>query len=101
MSHHGGHGYPCTKQIRSERRVVAGELQAEYDKLTTQQKIDRLPKEGAVKQRLRLELKLQEELTVKALPVKMKKNQSDLAEVTQLSPQEKELSYRKRGNRSK
>ncbi len=47
--------FPITKQIRAERRARAEERQAEYDKLTLQQKIDRLPPEPhAAKQRARL-----------------------------------------------
>jgi hypothetical protein len=46
---------PITKQIRAERRAKANAMQAEYDKLTLQQKLDRLPPEpGAKKQRARL-----------------------------------------------
>jgi len=48
-------GMPVTRQIRAERRARAEALQAEYDKLTLQQKIDRLPPEPqAAKQRARL-----------------------------------------------
>lgn len=53
-------GKPVTKQIKAQRRKFAEEHQAEYDKLTLQQKIDRLPPEPqAKKQRARL-LALQE-----------------------------------------
>jgi len=48
-------GFTITKQIRLERRKQAEARQAEYDKLTLQQKIDRLPAEPAAKkQRARL-----------------------------------------------
>jgi hypothetical protein len=58
MSHRG---YTITKQIKEQRRKFAEERQAEYDKLTLQQKIDRLPPEpGAKKQRARLLALLEE-----------------------------------------
>ena len=61
MSHHGKHGYPKTKQIRSELRKAAEELQAEYNKLSLEEKIARLPPEpGAQKQRKRLLALLEE-----------------------------------------
>lgn len=54
--------FPITKQIRAERRARAEERQAEYDKLTLQQKIDRLPPEPAAKkQRARLLAQLQKQ----------------------------------------
>lgn len=52
MSHRG---MPVTRQVRETRRNLANERQAEYDKLTLKQKIDRLPPEPAAKrQRERL-----------------------------------------------
>lgn len=56
MSHHGGHGFPRTQQIRAERRKRAEEAQAEYNKKypTLQAKLDALPATGANKQRARL-----------------------------------------------
>ncbi len=45
---------PVTKQIKEQRRKFAEEAQAEYNKLTIQQKLDRLPPDGANKQRARL-----------------------------------------------
>jgi len=60
MSHHGHRGFPVTKQMRSERRKRAEEMQAEYDKLTLEQKLAKLPPEpGAKKQRARLLLLIQ------------------------------------------
>lgn len=47
-------GMPVTEQIRSEKRKRAEARQAEYDKLTLQQKIERLPANGAMKQRAKL-----------------------------------------------
>lgn len=44
-----------TKQIRSERRKDAEQRQEEYSKLTSQQKLDQLPINGAAKQRAKLE----------------------------------------------
>lgn len=52
MSHRG---MPVTRQIRETRRNLANERQAEYDKLSLKQKLDRLPPEPfAAKQRARL-----------------------------------------------
>ena len=48
-----------TQQVRAERRKQAETMQAAYDKLSLQEKIDKLPIGGANKQRTRL-LKLQE-----------------------------------------
>ena len=45
---------PITKQIREIRRRNAEIRQQEYDKLTVQEKLDRLPIGGANKQRARL-----------------------------------------------
>ena len=48
-------GYPHTKQIMASRRAEAEARQAEYDKLTLQQKIDKLPPEPqAAKERAKL-----------------------------------------------
>lgn len=48
-------GFTITQAIRQERRKRAEERQAEYDKLSLQEKLDRLPPEpGAKKQRARL-----------------------------------------------
>ena len=48
-------GFPVTQQRRAERRKQAEARQAEYDKLSLQQKLDKLPVGGAKKQRARLE----------------------------------------------
>lgn len=50
-----------TKAIRAERRAFAEKLHDEYNKLTLQQKLDRLPVGGAKKQRARLEAQLQKQ----------------------------------------
>jgi len=55
------HGFTKTKAIKEERRKQAELNNAEYNKLTTQQKIDRLPIGGAKKQRAKLEAKLVQE----------------------------------------
>lgn len=57
MSHHGGHGYPRTQQIRQERRARAEKQQQEYNEKypTLQAKLAALPEGGAKKQRARLE----------------------------------------------
>jgi len=48
-------GLPVTKQIRELRRKFAEERQAEYDKLSIKEKLERLPPEpGAKKQRAKL-----------------------------------------------
>lgn len=43
-----------TKQIRADRRARAETMQAAYDKLSLQEKLNKLPIEGAQKQRARL-----------------------------------------------
>lgn len=43
-----------TAQIRSERQARATQRQAEYNKLSLQEKLARLPEPGAKKQRARL-----------------------------------------------
>lgn len=53
MSHRG---MPKTKPIRQRLRKEAEERQAEYDQLTLEQKLAKLPATGAVKQRARLEI---------------------------------------------
>lgn len=99
MSHHGHHGYPLTKQMRSERRKVAEERQAEYDKLTLQQKIDRLPPEpGAAKQRARL-LRLLEE-SKKPKP-EAKEKQKVAENTTTTTPVEVERSFNKKSSKRK
>ena len=40
---------------KAERRKTAEERQKEYDALTPQEKLERLPKDGAKKQRAKLE----------------------------------------------
>jgi hypothetical protein len=57
MSHHGGHGYPITKQMKIERRKRAEEQQSAYETAhpTLQSKLDALPAGGANKQRARLQ----------------------------------------------
>lgn len=47
-----------TRSVRAGRRVSAEARQAVYDKLTLQQKLDSLPKDGAKKQRAKLEAAL-------------------------------------------
>ena len=47
-------GMKITQTIRAERRAKAEARQAEYDKLSLEEKIARLPKDGANKQRARL-----------------------------------------------
>lgn len=47
-----------TRSVRAGRRASAEARQAAYDKLTLQQKLDALPKDGAKKQRAKLEAAL-------------------------------------------
>lgn len=48
-------GYPVTREIRARLRKEAEERQAEYDKLSLQEKLDRLPSPPrAAKQRKKL-----------------------------------------------
>ena len=54
MAHKGGHGFPKTKQIKYELRKIADEAKAEYDKLSLEEKLKRLPAGGAKRQRARL-----------------------------------------------
>jgi len=44
LSHHGGKGYPCTQQIRAERRDRAEQVAQEsgYSKLSTADKLARV-----------------------------------------------------------
>lgn len=53
-------GFPITKARRAERRAAAEKRQAEYDKLTLEQQLEKLPPEPAAKKvRAKLLLKLQ------------------------------------------
>ena len=47
-------GKPVTQSIKAERRAHAESLRADYEKLSLDEKIARLPKDGAKKQRARL-----------------------------------------------
>jgi len=48
-------GMPVTKRMREERRARADKAHEEYNKLTLDQKLARLPADGAKRQRARLE----------------------------------------------
>lgn len=70
--------FTITSRIREERRKRAEERQAEYDKLTLEQKIERLPPEPRAKRqrdRLMSELKKAQEVkeVVAVKPAKVKK----------------------------
>lgn len=74
MAHHGGRGYPCTQQIRTERRERAEQIAQEsgYSKLNTVEKLERVrsfiavPGNGAAaKQLAKLEKQLAKENTPK------------------------------------
>ena len=54
-------GTKRTRQVLESRRKAADERNAKYDLLTTAQKIAKLPKTGATKQRARLEKQLESE----------------------------------------
>ena len=69
------HGFTKTKAIKEERRKQAELDNAEYNKLTTQQKLDRLPINGAKKQRAKLEAKLVQEQKQAAQQTAEKKEQ--------------------------
>jgi len=69
------HGFTKTKAIKEERRKQAELDNAEYNKLTTQQKLDRLPINGAKKQRAKLETKLAQEQKQAAQQTAEKKEQ--------------------------
>lgn len=51
-------GFPITQAHRDLRRKQAEARQAEYDKLSIQEKLNRLPTTGSVKQRARLQAAL-------------------------------------------
>lgn len=60
-------GFPVTQAMRMERRKRAEERQAEYDKLSLQEKLDRLPPEPACKkQRAKLLSAIEESKKPKA-----------------------------------
>ena len=52
-------GFPVTFAMREERRKRAEARQAEYDKLTVAEKLEKLPANGCKKQRAKLELLMQ------------------------------------------
>ena len=54
-------GMPKTESIREGLRKAANERKQEYDKLTTQQKLDKLPEGHCERQRARLLKALEEE----------------------------------------
>lgn len=84
-------GYPVTKRMREMRRVAAVARQVEYDKLSTQEKLDCLPADGAKKQRARLEAKLKAEKnkSVKEAPVSKEVVQDEV--VTKSGQSKKDL----------
>lgn len=53
--------FSVTKAVRAERRKRAEERQVAYDKLTLQEKLAKLPANGAKKQRAKLEAAIQAE----------------------------------------
>jgi len=59
-------GFPVTQQRRDSRRKEAEARLEEYNKLSTQEKLNRLPTNGAVKQRARLEAALNKPAKVEA-----------------------------------
>ncbi len=63
-------GFTVTKAMREEKRHLAEQDAAEYAKLSTEEKLSKLPKEGATRQRKRLLLKLEEEKAPKVKPLK-------------------------------
>lgn len=64
-------GFPITKAMQAERRKRAEERNAEYEKLTLQQKLDKLPAAPkAAKQRAKLQAQV-EQTTQKAEAAKV------------------------------
>lgn len=61
-------GFPITRHMREVRRKEAQERQAEYDKLTLEQKLARLPADGCKKQRARLLAQLARSKSVSKQP---------------------------------
>ena len=57
-------GFPITFEMRAERRKRAEDRQAEYDKLSLEQKLAKLPVNGAKKERAKLE-RLMEKMSAK------------------------------------
>ena len=55
-------GMPVTQAIRAERRARAESMKKEYDKLSLEEKLARLPKDGANKQRARLSKKTENKI---------------------------------------
>lgn len=67
------HGFPRTKQMREEKRKQAEARKAEYDKLSVQEKLDRLPEGKCNRQRARYTSILQKEAEKKAVAAEAKK----------------------------
>lgn len=57
-------GFPITFEMRGERRKRAEARQAEYDKLSLQEKLDKIPAGGGKKERAKLEALLHKQSTV-------------------------------------
>lgn len=53
-------GFPVTKSMRAERKAKAEQRQEEYNKLTLEQKLAKLPIDGARRQRARLTKQLED-----------------------------------------
>lgn len=66
MSHRG---LKVTKVRKEERRKQAEARQAEYDKLTLQEKLDRLPSGKCERQRVRYAARLEKQAQKQALAV--------------------------------
>lgn len=97
MSHRG---YTITKQIKALRRKFAEERQTEYDKLTLQEKIDRLPPEPhSAKQRARLLGLL--ETSKKPKVVAAAKHEQLVVEPVTSTTVEAEKSFNKKSNKKK
>lgn len=54
-------GFPVTKQMRAEKRAQAEQRQEEYNKLSLAEKLAKLPKDGATKQRKKLQALLNQQ----------------------------------------
>lgn len=98
MSHRG---LTKTKQIRDRLRKEAEQRQEQYNLLSLQQKIDRLPPEPhATKQRARL-LRLLEESKKPKPEAQKEKSKADVVVATTTTPVEVERSFNKKSSKRK
>lgn len=89
-------GYPITREMQAERRHVAEVNAIEYAKLSTVDKLSKLPKEGAKKQRARLEAQLKSEQEKKESSKAKVEKKMLPAEISNSIPPEEEVPHKKR-----